>query len=1032
VHGFGFTNSNRSHYLCNLTQDSPYGTLSYTTTALIKTAQNFRDTQVYRELICALQPGFGRFVADKPVHVTLLTAYMDWRDDWKIVVPYPSELSIPEGSAPIASHTRQSVTIKEALLSVAPTLSSALGGTELYLFGSGFIRSVSYIYSARFDTHTSPQPCKAMNSTVVVCLSPVWPRGGGKEVILTLSRFSVGNEEQEQEQVQGSTMFIFFTDFGRTTVGASGAWSGGLVSILGEGFRTDTKYVCRYNGRFCNNLQEARVEVQAVVLNSSVVTCQLAPHRITFVDDCCERSTFPFYWKQALEGNSSCNTTEHCAMSTHNASNSSTVIDCCKWMCALVNSSAAVKAYWGFPATDLKHHSTLSLYAQTVEVDQERVLVNEVEFEIFAQVNASIPTSSGSGLTHVITIIGAGFDPFRSQPTYFCSISGGGGGIGWYHQENRVIQESALAYALDMNQVLCTMPSRVAATTAKLKLYQLSSAHVSTGDRRNATVIPLSSTAMNSRGFFRWDSNATTDNELIYAYYPQILTVTPSHAPAAMDGSLVNVSGAGFTPTADLKLRFSRRGGRAGKLLVVESPLATFVSETQLFAAAPSWPSDWGAGFVNATLIWDGFEVSGFVLFLYDETVSSVDSWGRASGDFVSVSGYAFVTGQWTYYCSIRAVSNSSRSVRGLLLRTDCSKTLLCNYPAWQYTEELVELHVWRTRMNQESPVGFPLEFHGPLVFKLKQVWWGKSVTRQMSFSGGTTLDVDGFGIIPNSAQIPNYECRFTEDHRPPGNIAGVTKYVVSTPAFGISPSLLQCTSPVWQGKSRLSQLTVHACRFDGTSSPFVTSAGIVVQVGSSVQQPDFRGETPETRVQFERNNMFGIVGLSCDEEVEHIGPWYGAIAFDADPPCSRNLVYPCVRDTSFYAFGGPTVNSVGTIPNGPIRGDATITLSGLNFGYKDVTPKARVGASACTFTSWLTDTTIICGVAEMGRYPNAEKGLTFVISIGPFRANSRSFAFSYDGPDVRQVMNYILCILSVLSVSMCNHLFHAGRTFVC
>ena len=72
--------------------------------------------------------------------------------------------------------------------------------------------------------------------------------------------------------------------------------------------------------------------------------------------------------------------------------------------------------------------------------------------------------------------------------------------------------------------------------------------------------------------------------------------------------------------------------------------------------------------------------------------------------------------------------------------------------------------------------------------------------------------------------------------------------------------------------------------------------------------------------------------GLLCERQVQRIGPWYGVISFEDGP-----MVLP------------------ETTPNAPIRGDFTITLSGRNFAYQDMSP------SACEQTLWLSSSWVLC-----------------------------------------------------------------------
>jgi hypothetical protein len=64
------------------------------------------------------------------------------------------------------------------------------------------------------------------------------------------------------------------------------------------------------------------------------------------------------------------------------------------------------------------------------------------------------------------------------------------------------------------------------------------------------------------------------------------------------------------------------------------------------------------------------------------------------------------------------------------------------------------------------------------------------------------------------------------------------------------------------------------------------------------------------------------------------------------------------------FTYNAPVVTLLAA-PNGPTFGSASITIQGSNFGVTDQSPIARVGATNCLTTSWMSDSLMHCEVAE-------------------------------------------------------------------
>jgi hypothetical protein len=88
---------------------------------------------------------------------------------------------------------------------------------------------------------------------------------------------------------------------------------------------------------------------------------------------------------------------------------------------------------------------------------------------------------------------------------------------------------------------------------------------------------------------------------------------------------------------------------------------------------------------------------------------------------------------------------------------------------------------------------------------------------------------------------------------------------------------------------------------------------------------------------------------------------------------------------------------------NAHAEGNAIITLAGNHFAFADISPRARVGPTACTFTIWYSNTQIHCR-SPKGKVSTVDLSLT----IGPYRMALLTNYFTYDGPTVDGADNAI------------------------
>jgi len=88
-------------------------------------------------------------------------------------------------------------------------------------------------------------------------------------------------------------------------------------------------------------------------------------------------------------------------------------------------------------------------------------------------------------------------------------------------------------------------------------------------------------------------------------------------------------------------------------------------------------------------------------------------------------------------------------------------------------------------------------------------------------------------------------------------------------------------------------------------------------------------------------------------------------------------------------------------VRNSPPTSGASITLAGVNFGYLDLTPSARIGSTACQTTLWTTRTQVLCS-PPIGAGKTRVSAITLSGLIGCI-----SGSFTYDAPALTYMVQY-------------------------
>jgi hypothetical protein len=98
------------------------------------------------------------------------------------------------------------------------------------------------------------------------------------------------------------------------------------------------------------------------------------------------------------------------------------------------------------------------------------------------------------------------------------------------------------------------------------------------------------------------------------------------------------------------------------------------------------------------------------------------------------------------------------------------------------------------------------------------------------------------------------------------------------------------------------------------------------------------------------------------------------------------------------FSFDAPAVSHSPSV-NEPTSSGASVTLSGTNFGYMNLTPTVRIGKSVCTTVSWLSTSTVLCDTPE--GYGQALAGTLTVTSL----LGTKQSYFTYDAPVLTNIL---------------------------
>ncbi|MGB1597834.1 MAG: IPT/TIG domain-containing protein, partial [Promethearchaeia archaeon] len=114
--------------------------------------------------------------------------------------------------------------------------------------------------------------------------------------------------------------------------------------------------------------------------------------------------------------------------------------------------------------------------------------------------------------------------------------------------------------------------------------------------------------------------------------------------------------------------------------------------------------------------------------------------------------------------------------------------------------------------------------------------------------------------------------------------------------------------------------------------------------------------------------------------------------------PLVLTLVQQAGSTTSLCSYDQGMASSVSR-SNGPASGGALATISGSGMASFDASVRARVGASLCRVNTWVSETSVVCGVSA-----GVSNELGVRIEVQGIAGRTVTGAYSYDLPKVSSV----------------------------
>ena len=646
-----------------------------------------------------------------------------------------------------------------------------------------------------------------------------------------------------------------------------------------------------------------------------------------------------------------------------------------------------VAKYWPFYA-GISNFTVLNSHNGSLRTVGARA---PLYFQHLAAVNSSVPTRTGGGVTHEVTIVGAGFDPWRPLASYQCAVELG--------------EASAVAMAVEYWKIVCKLPAwtRGAARTS----------------------IQLLDTS----------SNISVPDRVPFEYGQQILRIEPSEC-LAISGSNITIIGGGFSPYSNYSVLLHRITAHDGGELTEQMycPLVEFRSKLLMVFAVPTWP--YAAGEVEVQLIMDHLydEHAGLLNFTIKETLTSFEPHsGLVYGNMLFVQGFGFAQ-EPIYRCRLESMVNSSQFILSDWVQPFSATMLECIIDFWPYQSQQVNMTLYRNDM-------YVTPTRETLRYEMIQAWRGTSMQQQLSFSGGNQVTVVGGGFHPS--EQPTYQCRWAvaADSRNGKSV------LLKTPAAAEAAEKITCTTPFFfsdRGSAIFSLWQAVSADYAGHDSQIDSDGGVWQQIQQAYLPQgslriDFggnptlsggtlngaiRGNTPITL----RGSNFGYKdvspGLQVGDSACEYTQWYAesqlvcSVPAKGAEPLSNDIIMTVgifhIGSTSrAFSYDGSLLAQVyrtlisrdgesHKYSNSMTKGGTHITMHGMNFDVFDHSIAARIGGSACQTTRWVSGTALTC----QSSHGQANMNLLSLSIAHVLSTSTHTRAFSFDFPKMYSLVN--------------------------
>ena len=433
-----------------------------------------------------------------------------------------------------------------------------------------------------------------------------------------------------------------------------------------------------------------------------------------------------------------------------------------------------------------------------------------------------------------------------------------------------------------------------------------------------------------------------------FEYTEGLLAIVP-RAGAATGGFPLTLVGCGFHGSRTYRAAF-RDPAVPSRFEI--SDVARFVNASAIVVEMPYW--GFGAALAGVGLQFDDFEDSSANISfdIHPVATSALPTSGYVFGSYLLVKGHGFGNSPGFHACVLQSQTNNSERFEVEAFARGGSKELECEIVRWPYATSVLNVNLlYGTAPNRRVVP----QIEGPITFELLSAWLYADLGPSVPFSGGTAITIRGGGFNPDGGPI--YTCLFTDVNQGSCPVHEVSR------DQGFHDLLSDCT------QAHSSDLTL----------PLPSASG------SGPHRGPYIAKSRELVV------CYTPAWIRSSESKVALRLYEGQRLVE-------KLYVPSLVTTNFT--GGPVVGSDSTT-NAHAEGDVLITILGANFAYADVSPGARMGPTACTYTEWVSNSHISC------RTPQAQKStVDLALTVSPYRLGKLRNFFTYDGPSVDGVDN--------------------------